>query len=111
MKDRFPIYVNSLWKINKYIYFFFFLDNQFQESLSFSLLQQNISEVTLEESQSQCLITAGQQLKQHLNSSYGFSDLDEYSSHILPPRKTLEIDQYNTVSLKGIQSTYFSYLT
>ncbi|VVC36241.1 Hypothetical protein CINCED_3A009347 [Cinara cedri] len=71
------------------------LDNQFQES--FSQLQQNINEVTLDESQSQCLITASEQLKQHLSSNYGFSDLDEYNSHILPPRKTLETDQYNTI--------------
>jgi len=65
--------------------------NQFQESLPISLLQQNISEVNLEESQSQCLRTAGEQLKQHLNSSScGFSNLDEYNTHIVPPRKTSE---------------------
>jgi len=61
--------------------------NQFQESSTFSLLQQNISEVNLEESQ--CLRTAGEKLKQHINSSCGFSNLDEYNSHIVPPRRTL----------------------
>jgi len=69
--------------------------NPFQESLTFSLLQQNINEVNLEESQSQCLRTAGENLKQHLNRSCGFSNLDEYNSHIVPPRRTLENAQHN----------------
>lgn len=72
--------------------------NQFQESISFSLLQQNISEMNLEESQSQCLKTASEQLKQHLNSSCGFSNLDEYNSHIVPPRKTLGNIQHNIIT-------------
>jgi len=72
--------------------------NQFQESLTFSLLQQNISEVNLEESQSQCLRTAGEKLKQHLNSSCGFSNLDEYNSHIVPPRRTLGINQHTVTT-------------
>lgn len=67
--------------------------NQFQESLTFPLLQQNINEVNLEESQ--CLRTAGEKLKQHLNSSCGFSNLNEYNSHIVPPRRTLENAQHN----------------
>ncbi|XP_060854215.1 phospholipase DDHD2-like isoform X1 [Rhopalosiphum padi] len=72
--------------------------NQFQESSTLSLLQQNISEVNLEESQSKCLRTAGEQLKQHLNSSCGFSNLDEYNSHIVPPRKTLGNIQHNIIT-------------
>lgn len=63
-----------------------------QSQKSFPLLQQNINELNLEKSNPQCLITAGQQLKQHLNSNYGFSNLDEYNSHILPPRKTPKIN-------------------
>lgn len=56
----------------------------------------------MEESHSQCLITASEQLKQHLNSNYGFSNLDEYNSHILPPRKSLEINQHNIIPPEGI---------
>lgn len=76
--------------------------NQFQESFSFSSLQQNITEVNLEESQSQCLKIAGEQLKQHLSNNYAFSNLDEYNSHILPPRKKLEPNQNNTIPVEGI---------
>lgn len=77
-----------------------------QESLTFSLLQQNISEVNLEEPQSQCLITAGEKLKQHLNSSIGFSNLDEYNSHIVPPRRTLGNIQHSiTTPLIGYYIT------
>jgi len=68
--------------------------SQFQESLTFSQLQQNISEVNLDESQSQCLKTAGEKLKQHLNSSCGFSNLDEYNTHIVPPRRSLGNTQH-----------------
>jgi len=90
----------SSYKYTKY--FCLILDknttNQFQESSTLSLLQQNISEVNLEESQSKCLRTAGEQLKHHLNSSCGFSNLDEYNSHIVPPRKTLGNIQHNIIT-------------
>lgn len=56
--------------------------------------------MNLEESQSQHLKNAEEHLKQHLNTNYGFSNIEEYNSHILPPRKTLETNQHNTS--KGI---------
>lgn len=58
--------------------------------------------MNLEQSQSQSLITASEQLKQHLSSSYGFSNLDEYNSYVLPPRKSLEINQPDIISREGI---------
>jgi len=73
--------------------------------LVFPLLQQNISELNLDESNSQCLKIAGEQLKKHLNSNYGFSNLDKYNSHILPPMETLETNECNTIPPTGIQPT------
>lgn len=79
-----------------------------QSQKSFPLLQQNISELNLEESKPQCLITAGEHLKQHLNINYGFSNLDEYNSHILPPRITPKTNDQITIP-KGNQSKYFCF--
>lgn len=76
-------------------------NNEFQESSTFSQRYTNISEVNLEQSKSQSLITASEQLKQHLSSNYGFSNLDEYNSHILPPRKSSEINKPNIISPGG----------
>lgn len=106
VKDRFPVCVYCFIK-NIYINICFVSDktitNQFQESLGLPLLQQNINELNLEESNSQCLKTASEQLKQHLNSNYGFSNLDEYNSYILPPRRKLETIECNTIpSIGGI---------
>jgi len=72
-------------------------------------LQQNISELNLDESNSQCLKIAGEQLKQHLSSNYGFSNLDEYNSHILPPRKTLETNECNTIPPTGTTNIIFQF--
>lgn len=84
---------------------FFVLDkvitSQFQESSTFSILQQNISEGNFQESQSPCLETAGEQLKLHINSNYGFSNIDEYNSHILPLKVSLETKHQSIIPSKG----------
>lgn len=77
-------------------------NNEFQESLIFPQRHKHISDVNLEQSQSQSLITASEQLKEHLSSNYGFSNLDEYNSYVLPPRKSLEINQPNIITPEGI---------
>lgn len=82
----------------------FFLDKntniQSQET-SFSFLQ-NIGEINVKESKTQCLETA-EQLEKRPQKSYGFSDLDEYNSHIVPSKKSLEVNEYNTIPPKGMQ--------
>lgn len=69
--------------------------------------------MNLEDYQTQHLKNADKHLKQHLNSNFGFSNLEEYNSHILPPRKTLETNQHNTnVPFKGTYLiSIFTFLT
>lgn len=85
-----------------------FLDkstNIHSQETSFPLLQ-NISEINLQESNT-CLKTAGEQLEKYFQRNYGFSDLDEYNTHIVPPKKSLEVNQYNTIPSKGMQFGMF----
>lgn len=92
-KDRFPLYIFSHKKNVVSLVSDKNTTNKFQEPFTSSLSPKNITH--LGDTQSQSLKTAEEQLKKHLSSNYGFSNLDEYNSYILPPNKILETVQNN----------------
>lgn len=97
-------------KITKYIFLDKNTANQFKETSNCLPLPQNLNETHLDKTQ--CLKSAEEKLEKHLKSINRFSNncnLDD-SSNIIPLRKTLDTNQHNSMSLKGVQIRMFCFL-